>query len=473
MCGAAQGVADREWDIVVRVGMRAALSVAAVVVGVLVGSTPALASTPAIPAVTSHPATSRPAAVGADKPAPTSRSKAAKAKAAKAKAAKAAAEKRAAAADQALSAGQLAAQIAQAEALTADLTRSNAAIAAAATRLDRLAKQANTLLEEYAAARDAERTARQEADRNVAAYQTLSAQLGEDRKALGQLAYQAYAGGGGDLADMSTLLDALSRPAAEASDTSAQLTYLNNQKASAFERVQDRTVLQQQVAVQAVEASTRAADAATAAAKAKASLETVIAEQKSQLEATRALHAAQVKKAGPIAGLLLGSEDASALATTRRLRDALVVPGVEADGSVKACSTDEADYPNGAVPAAGLCPLYGAPAQSLRPGAAAAFNAMSLAYEKDTGSPICVTDSYRSLAEQVSVKAERGKWAATPGTSEHGRGMAVDLCGGINSFGSAAHLWMKQNAPLYGWFHPAWAEATGSLPEPWHWEYAG
>ena len=31
----------------------------------------------------------------------------------------------------------------------------------------------------------------------------------------------------------------------------------------------------------------------------------------------------------------------------------------------------------------------------------------------------------------------------------------------------------KGVAPLYGWFHPDWAEASGSLPEPWHWEYAG
>ena len=84
-----------------------------------------------------------------------------------------------------------------------------------------------------------------------------------------------------------------------------------------------------------------------------------------------------------------------------------------------------------------------------------------------------MTDSYRSLAEQVAVKADKGKWAATPGRSQHGLGLAVDLCGGINELRDRAHLWMKQNAPLYGWFHPAWAEPGGSLPEPWHWEYAG
>ena len=98
---------------------------------------------------------------------------------------------------------------------------------------------------------------------------------------------------------------------------------------------------------------------------------------------------------------------------------------------------------------------------------------MSLAFQKDTGQLICITDSYRSFTEQVAVKATRGKWAATPGTSEHGKGLALALCGGIQSFGGPAHLWMKQNAPLYGWFHPDWAEPSGALPEPWHWEFAG
>ena len=96
---------------------------------------------------------------------------------------------------------------------------------------------------------------------------------------------------------------------------------------------------------------------------------------------------------------------------------------------------------------------------------------MSKAYARDTGQTICVTDSYRSYAEQVVTKQNRGGWAAAPGTSNHGLGKALDLCGGINNFGHPAHAWMQQNAPLYGWFHPSWAAAGGSLPEPWHWEF--
>lgn len=139
----------------------------------------------------------------------------------------------------------------------------------------------------------------------------------------------------------------------------------------------------------------------------------------------------------------------------------------------KACSSNERAYPNGRVPRSALCSLRGEPGESLRPRAAAAFNALSAAFEKANGRPLCVTDSYRSYDEQVAVKASRGKWAATPGRSEHGLGHALDLCGGVERFGTTAHRWMQANAPRFGWVHPSWAEADGSLPEPWHWEFTG
>jgi hypothetical protein len=375
--------------------------------------------------------------------------------------------------EDALSPAELARQIAAAKSLTADLTKTNAGIAAATAKLDALAVEANTLLQQYSEARDAERTARAEANRNVELFHQLSARLGDDRRALGQWAYQAYAGGGGSLGDMSAFLDSLGRSAEEATDTAAQLGYLSDQRAHAFERVRDHTALQRDIAFKAIEASTAATEAAQQAADAKAKLDDTIAAQRLQLEATRKLHAEQVGKAGPISGLLLGSADENAIAAARELTKALLVAGIGKDGSVKPCSDNNAEYPNGQIPVSGLCPLVGDTAQMLRPAAAAAFNALSLAYQRETGSFICITDSYRSYPEQVAVKASRGKWAATPGTSEHGLGRALDLCGGINDFGSPAHQWMKQNAPLYGWFHPDWAEPGGSLPEPWHWEFAG
>lgn len=39
---------------------------------------------------------------------------------------------------------------------------------------------------------------------------------------------------------------------------------------------------------------------------------------------------------------------------------------------------------------------------------------------------------------------------------------------GVDSFGTSTHEWMRANAPLFGWFHPAWPQQGGSKPEAWH-----
>jgi zinc D-Ala-D-Ala carboxypeptidase len=374
--------------------------------------------------------------------------------------------------DSSLDPAQLRSQIAEAGRLRDELAASDAKIAASTTRLERLSVQANQLLQQYAKARTAEREATAEADRNLKLFEEMNAQASDDRRAVGAWAFHVYSGGG-SIADLTAMFEVLSTPPSEASDPVAHLAYLSDQKVHALERIQSLAAEQQDVARKAVEARSAATVAALAAADARKKLDAVIARQKRELASTRALHAEQVRRVGPISGLLLGSGNSQALQATRDLRRAARLPDLVADSSVKACGGDERSYPNGHLPARALCPLHGAPGHSLRPGAAAAFNALSRAYEKDAGAPLCVTDSYRSLAEQVSVKASRGKWAAAPGTSEHGLGMALDLCGGVESFGSATHLWMRQNAPLYGWYHPAWAGPGGSLPEPWHWEYAG
>jgi hypothetical protein len=126
---------------------------------------------------------------------------------------------------------------------------------------------------------------------------------------------------------------------------------------------------------------------------------------------------------------------------------------------------------NGNLDPASLCPLWMAPGQRLRGDAAAAFDKMSKYHAATVGGPLCVTDSYRSYSEQVSVYRSKPGLAAVPGTSEHGWGKAVDFCGGIQNTGSAAYNWMKANAGTFGWVHPDWAEPSGSKPEPWHWEF--
>jgi hypothetical protein len=126
---------------------------------------------------------------------------------------------------------------------------------------------------------------------------------------------------------------------------------------------------------------------------------------------------------------------------------------------------------NGNLDPASLCPLWMAPGQRLRGDAAAAFDKMSKYHAATVGGPLCVTDSYRSYSEQVSLYRRKPGLAAVPGTSEHGWGKAVDFCGGIQNTGSAAYDWMKANARTFGWVHPDWAEPSGSKPEPWHWEF--
>ena len=64
----------------------------------------------------------------------------------------------------------------------------------------------------------------------------------------------------------------------------------------------------------------------------------------------------------------------------------------------------------------------------MQPAAASAITAMNQDYRAVFGHNICITEGYRTLAKQISVKATKGYLAATPGTSMHGWGLAVDLC---------------------------------------------
>ena len=57
-------------------------------------------------------------------------------------------------------------------------------------------------------------------------------------------------------------------------------------------------------------------------------------------------------------------------------------------------------YPNGLIPPSAMCPL-GVAGHVLRCDAAAAFRALSAGYAAALGSPLCITDSYRTCAAQV------------------------------------------------------------------------
>ncbi|WP_018685729.1 D-alanyl-D-alanine carboxypeptidase family protein [Actinokineospora enzanensis] len=129
-------------------------------------------------------------------------------------------------------------------------------------------------------------------------------------------------------------------------------------------------------------------------------------------------------------------------------------------------------YPNGLIPSAALCPL-GVGSHLLRCDAAQAYQALSQAFAFTFGHPLCITDSYRTFAAQVRLYAVKPALAAVPGTSNHGWGLAVDLCGGVQTAGSPEYAWMIAAAGRFGWSNPPWARPGGGRAEPWHWEFIG
>lgn len=76
-----------------------------------------------------------------------------------------------------------------------------------------------------------------------------------------------------------------------------------------------------------------------------------------------------------------------------------------------------------------------------------------------------ITDSYRSYEQQVDLVRRKGLYSegglgATPGTSNHGWGLAVD----VDVRDPATQEWLQVNGPRFGW-----VEAVPR--EPWHWEF--
>ena len=169
----------------------------------------------------------------------------------------------------------------------------------------------------------------------------------------------------------------------------------------------------------------------------------------------------------PAVRVTLGSPD--------RLNAALpATPGIGACGAALPkpgpVSPAWGGYQNGRIPAAALCSL-GAGNHELRCDAAAAYRAMSAAFRSAFGTPLCITDSYRPYTAQVDAYDRKPALAAYPGTSNHGWGLAVDLCGGINVAGTPQWTWMNANAARFGFVNPDWARPGAEKPEPWHWEY--
>ena len=354
-------------------------------------------------------------------------------------------------------------QLAQAAALAAERRAVNAGLQAATEQLQALGRQMSVALDELSQARTAEAAAEHVRLVNVALLNQVAGELTVQRDALGRWARETYAVGGPMAAYEGWLVALEGRSTADVAHSLSVLEQVGVAGGAAVTRLQSAVATQQ-------EASRQASLAAAQAAAARGRAEAAVTQLQSLQQQARVLTARlQLQQAH-----LMG-EGALTAAQQARLQaaEAIVAAAGPLSAGAACPGLDTAAFANGMIPAAALCPVWGAPGHLLRADAAEAFRRLSRQFATEFGKPVCVTDSYRSLAAQVKVYAEKPQLAAKPGTSNHGRGVAVDLCGGIQSFGTAEHAWMVAHAPLSGWFLPTWAGPDGSKPEPWHWEFAG
>lgn len=375
--------------------------------------------------------------------------------------------------ESALTPAELAAQLAQAQALQQQLLASNARLAAITAQLTALSTQASTALQALETAQQAEQQALATKALQDQRLQDLQVRADALRLQLARWARAAYVAGG-TLARYEAYLAALQATRTDEIGSSLFLiNYVGQGEDQAIREADTLTQVQRIVAEQADQAATQATASRVAADQANTAAQAAVAQQRGLLAAEQQAQAGRLGLAGLSLQQLANLHGAQALAARAEL--AAAAAGVSTAGASCRPGVTKASvlgYANGQIPASALCPIWGAPGQMLRADAAAAFDRMSRAYARQFGRPICVTDSYRSFSQQVALYATKPNLAARPGTSNHGWGVAVDLCGGVQSFGTVEHTWLFTHAPLYGWFHPAWAEPTGSRPEPWHWEFA-
>jgi D-alanyl-D-alanine carboxypeptidase len=128
------------------------------------------------------------------------------------------------------------------------------------------------------------------------------------------------------------------------------------------------------------------------------------------------------------------------------------------------------DPDSGKVPSSALAAIPWAPSHVVRADVLQDLVDLDAAYNKAFGEHLTINSSYRTYESQASLYDPAAPTAAPPGCSSHGLGLAVDIGGGVQAFGTAQYNWLKQHAETYGWTHPDWAEPSGRMPEPWHWE---
>lgn len=152
-------------------------------------------------------------------------------------------------------------------------------------------------------------------------------------------------------------------------------------------------------------------------------------------------------------------------------------------------------YSNGRLPDSALVAVSGVVGARMRPGAAAAWETLRQAVHAAYGwwpTQTGPADAYRPYSVQEAIFRARyttsylagrptKRWngrvwyllpgkatAATPGTSNHGLGITVDITG-LGGFTGARYKQLAEHAIPLGW-----SNAEGrSIGEAWHWTYTG
>ncbi len=223
------------------------------------------------------------------------------------------------------------------------------------------------------------------------------------------------------------------------------------------------------VALRALAASLTAADAAVVAAHDAWQQETAAA-------AARAAAAAAAAAAKPTAK--------APTATAPKAGSAPAAPscGTTYSGPPFYTSPPTAggDGSNGKLPPEALTAIswdvdpHGTP-YYLTTSAAAALERLNGAFRAAFGHNLDLDLTYRDYDTQVAMRAALGTVAATPGTSSHGTGLALDVPELPCEYGwdTPQRTWLVTKGPSYGWVSPSWAGRGGSNPEYWHFEYRG
>ncbi|NYJ33392.1 M15 family metallopeptidase [Nocardiopsis aegyptia] len=323
----------------------------------------------------------------------------------------------------------------------------------ATERIERYRRE-STRLAELTEAREAAEERAESADGHRARARTAAAQQ----------AATAYMGG-----DLS-MVHAWTGPNGpdELLERGAYLTLLGEHRTADLDRAEAARIATGTLAEVAETVEEEQAEAAEAARTAREEAEAAVAEQegyvRTLVEEQSRLEARLAEERDPDA------EEERHEEALANARTAAAPPEAAAEGSSDhGCTPGSvAAHTNGRIPEALLCPLP-QPGERLRADAAQAFIELDGAFRSEFGRRMCVADSYRPYHEQVRLFEEMlPGMAARPGTSQHGLGVAVDLCGGVHRVGTPEHEWMLATAPDYGWDNPSWARDGF---EPWHWEY--